>query len=189
MEQTAQGTLPLIKNRDVGEIFAEPVDEQVKPKKLLRKVVINFSEYSKPPYRRKGVLGKRSSISIPDAKRGLSWRTLKTTVDSYVAGNVFVSVSMDSGRMMEGYFVSKAEGEKVLTRLAALSTADLIPDTFRASEGKKTVATGNSKQVHVQSASLLYPKKTKLGDTSIAGKPLKVTLWNPEEPADFKGFV
>jgi hypothetical protein len=189
LNTTLMGTLPLIKNRDVGEIFAEPVDELVKLKNQLRKVTINFSEHSKPPFRRKGVLGKRSSISIPDARAGLKFNDLKNTVNEYTAGDTFVSVQLDNGRTMEGYFVSASEGEKVLTKLAALSTADLLPDTFRSSKGKSAGLTLATKRMNAVSASLLYPKRKDGKNSGIKGKPVKVSLWQADEPANFKPFV
>lgn len=183
---TLMGTYPLIKNRDVGEILAEPADELVKLKNQLRKVVISFNEYDKPPYTRKNVYGKRSSISIPDAKRGLNFNQLRNTVDSYTAGSVFVTVTMDTGRFMEGWFISASEGERVLTKLAELSTADILPGTFRHSQGKPDGTRNLTKRMNVQFASLLYPKRDQGKNSGIKGEPKKVMLWHPVEPPDFE---
>ncbi|MBW4473265.1 MAG: hypothetical protein KME45_23255 [Stenomitos rutilans HA7619-LM2] len=182
-------TIPLVKNRDIGQVFAEPVDEQIKPKVQLRKVVFNFSEYSKPPYRRKGKLGTHASIAVPDAKPGLGYEKLRSTLDGYTRGNCYCTCQMDNGRQMAVYASTETEGKKVLRTLASLSTADLIEETFRSSQAGDVSKKIGIKQMHIQSASLLYPKKKNGKLVGANGKSVTVKLFSGSPPVSFEPFI
>lgn len=189
VQQAFQATVPLVKNRDIGEVFAEPVNEQVKPKVQLRKVEFNFNEFPKPPYTRKKVKGVRASISVPDAKAGLKYNDLRGALDGYTRGNVYVTCTMDNGRQMAVYAVSEAEGQKVIRRLAALSTADLVEATFRSSKADNVEKKVGTKRMHLQSASLLYPRRKNGKNVGATGDSVKVNLWSGTQPVEFKPFV
>jgi hypothetical protein len=189
LRQTLYADYPLLRNRDVGTIMAEPVDENPSLKVQLRKLVFNFNEHDKPPYRRKGVLGKRTYISVPDAKPGLSYQELRSVIDTYVAGDTFVTCKLENGRQMQGYFVTAKEGEQTLRQLNRLSTQDIVEGTFRHSQGGTGSPNIKTQVMHPHFVSLLFPKRKNGKNTGVKGKPKKYFIWSKDEPKDFTKLV
>lgn len=188
MEHTMYGTFPLIENRDIGEYFGNPIDENIKLQPQLRTLKLMFSEHDKPPFRRKGILGKRSEISVPDCKAGLTWEELKTSVRKYQAGDVFVNCRLKNGRALQGFFASETEGVQVLTALAALSTSALDPDSFRASQGTKKDPTKRTKTMYPFKAALVFPKRKNGDRAGLVGNAQRLELWPKDKPKDSAPF-
>ncbi|MGB9774556.1 MAG: hypothetical protein ACPL4I_11125 [Bacteroidota bacterium] len=188
MQMTLYGNYPLIKNRDIGEYFGNPIEENIKLKPQLRTLKLIFNEYSEPPFRRKGVLGKRSEIAIPDCKAGLTWKELKTLVKPFTTGEVFVSGRLKNGRPIQGWFVSESEGIRTLTELAKLSTEDLDPDSFRSSTGTAKSSTKKPRRMHPVRAALVFPRRKNGEKSGLVGNAQRLELWQNEEPKDAYPF-
>lgn len=188
MQLTVYGTYPLIKNRDIGEYFGNPIDEQIKLQPQLRTLKLQFNEHEKPPFRRKGVLGKRVEISVPDCKAGLSWSDLKTRVRPFLTGDVFVNAKFKNGRQMCGWFVSEREGIKTLTELAQLSTEELDQESFRSSKGVIQQPTKKTRKVYPVKAGLVFPKRKRGDKAGIVGNAQRLELWMDEAPKDASPF-
>lgn len=189
INEATLATIPLLVNRDVGQIFGEPVNEEIKLKPQLRQLVINFNEHKKPPYTIKGVKGVRTSISIPDAKAGIEWIQLKEIIEEYVRGQWFCSVELTNGRQMMGWFDSPTEGERVLGLLSTLSQYKTRQETFRSSKGVIGGIVPSTKVMFPHYASLLYPSRKEGLNVGIKGTPQKVNLWPSKQPSNFKGFI
>lgn len=188
MQLTMYGTYPLIENRDIGEYFGNPIDEQIKLMPQLRTLKLHFNEYENPPFRRKGVLGKRIEISVPDCKVGLSWQDLKSRVRPFLSGDVFVKGHLKNGRPIQGWFVSEREGITTLTELAGLSTEALDADSFRSSKGTVNEPTKRTKKVYPVKAALVFPKRKRGDRTGLVGNAQRLELWQSEAPKDASPF-
>lgn len=189
MRSTLYAEFPIMKNRDVGTIMAEPVDENPSLKVQLRKLIFNFSEHDKPPYRRKTVLGKRAMISVPDARPGLSYQELRTAIRSYLGGDVFVTCKLENRREMMGYFATAKEGEQTLRQLSRFSTQDIVEGSFRSSTGGTGSPNVKPQLMYPSFVSLLHPKRKNGKNIGVKGKPRKVFIWSDEEPVDFQKLV
>ena len=188
MQLTMYGTYPLIENRDIGEYFGNPIDEQIKLQPQLRTLKLHFNEHEQPPFRRKGKLGKRIEISVPDCKAGLTWRDLKTKVRPFLTGDTFVSGRFKNGRPLQGWFVSEREGIKTLTELAALSTEELDADSFRSSKGVVNQPTKKTRKMYPVKAALIFPKRKNGERAGIVGNAQRLELWTDSEPKDASPF-
>jgi hypothetical protein len=178
-----QTVFPAIQNRDVGAIAAMPINETIKLSPQLRQMTITYNEHSNAPFTRKGVVGTRAEISIPDVKAGISWKEVKATTRKFTRGNTFVQCAMDNGRQMSGYFVSESEGKQTIRELAKLSTADIDELSWRASTGEVSAGTHKKTQVmHPQKASLIYPRRNKKKNSGPLGKSVTLPIWQDAEP-------
>ncbi len=126
-----------IKDRDIGQFLGEPISGGERAKPSGRFLQISFSSVSKPPFwTKKGEKRARvSSLTIPDAKPGISWADLKS-VPAFTSGPYHCHVKLDNGRMAAVWAVSEGEGRRLLQDLITkFSRAEILPDTFRASKG------------------------------------------------------
>lgn len=188
MQLTVYGTYPLIENRDIGEYFGNPIEEQIKLRPQLRTLKLHFCEYERPPFRRKGILGKRCEISVPDCRQGLSWKDLKAAVRRYQTGEFYVTCRLENGRQMCGWFASEQEGRSTLTELAGLSTENLVLDSFRVSKGVVDDPTKRIKTVYPVRAALVFPRRKNGDRAGIVGNAQRLDLWTDEEPKDATPF-
>jgi hypothetical protein len=179
----------VIAGKDIGEFCGAPVIEQIKLEHQLRVLKIQFCEYQKPPFSRKGEHGKRTTIGIPDAKPGVKWSDLKAAMKHYTSGSHWVTAQLANGRQMCGWFSSFAEGKRVIRALAQLSSKRLDESTFRCSVGEGDPASRKTKQMFPVGATLLYPKRQNGDRTKPLGKTQRIDLWMDTEPEGVKPFT
>ncbi len=188
MSMTMYGTFPLIQNRDIGEYFGNPIEEQIRLRPQLRTLKIHYCEYDKPPFTRKSKHGKRVEISVPDCKPGITWRELKMICRPFQSGDVWVTCKLKNGRQMHGWFVSEREGIKTITELSQLSTESLDADSFRASKGVFNDPTKRSKRVYAVKAALIFPKRKNGERAGLVGNAHRLELWSDDEPKNAAPF-
>lgn len=117
----------MIHNRDVGSIVAQPVEDYLKARPQLRKLVITFKSRQLPPWR--GTDGRRAKeavYAIPDAKPGLTWVEIKAAASAFTWGPFLAVAKLNNQRQMQVYGATAAEARSTLVRLASLSTAEIL---------------------------------------------------------------
>ena len=184
--QTVMAEHQLIHNRDVGQIAGMPEQDAVRATPQRRKLKIIFRGKKTPPWKKEnGETAMTAEASIPDAKRGLTWQQIKSTVKPYTWGKYYVTALLDNGRQMRVYAVSWNEGEQQIRAYIKLSTANIVK-FFHG-----VVATDDPDPSRRKVPTLVYPAYAKLtvGDVKADGSlrskkksTVRVDLWVNEEP-------
>lgn len=184
----------LIANRDVGQIVGMPADDYLTAKPLRRQLTIVFKTKKEPPWKMpNGKPAKQYEVTIPDVIVGLSWQKLKLAALSYRWGKFRATAHLDNGRQMAVYAASKGEAEKVLRRLAELSTANLLNLNVTEEVEKKNIKLRKDPvQVYPAYATLLVRKATTgegrsfTDGTNLEEDRIRIDLWTDKEPKGFQ---
>lgn len=173
----------IVDDRDIGQFMGEPPNEVISAKPQLRTLNLMFYSRPAPPYKKQNKwIATRRTISVPDARPGLSAKDIRAIVPKYQSGKYYVHCKMDTGRQMQGWFASPSEGREVLTQLAKLSTADILPTTFRSSTGEGDQT--KSDRMYPGYAALLYPRRKNQKQTGALGKAERIPIWTDEPEGD-----
>lgn len=177
----------LIHNRDVGQIVGMPEQDYVSPRPQRRKLKVIFRGKKEPPWRLPdGKYAMTAEVNIPDAKPGISWQDLKSTIKQYTWGKYRVTAHLNNGRQMRVHAVSYGEGEQQLTEYIKLSTAEIIRFNHGVTETNNPEDPSRSIVPQV-----VYPAYAKLvlGDVRLDGtirskstQTKRVNLWPDEAP-------
>ncbi len=178
----------LVYNRDLGQIVGTPEEDYVRPRPQRRKLQVIFKSKPKPPWRLpNGDNAKTVECNIPDLKPGVSWSTLKSTIKHFTWGKFQVTAHLDNERQMRVHAVSYSEGEKYLTELIKLSTANIRKFTH------SVIATDDPDPKKRIIPTVVYPAYCKLivgdlkPDGSLRSKSkttTRVNLWTDTEPEE-----
>jgi hypothetical protein len=132
---------------------------------------------------------KQYEITIPDISLGLTWTKIKLAAKSYQWGKFRATAHLDNGRQMAVYGASKSEAEKVLRRLAALSTAKILALNVTEEVEKKNLNLKKvAKTVYPAYATLLVRKATTgegrqfVDNTKLSEDRIRLDLWPVTEP-------
>jgi len=212
----ALATREVLADRDVGQVLGYPITEQEwNPKLQLRQLKITYSSRSKAPWwvepkkrssnyqtgnsttgkKETQKRARRADITIPDVRPGLTWQEIKTAAGTYRRGNFLVSMMLESGRDMQIWAATPAEGRQTLLRLAKLSQFEPIEGTLRAEEvldlnpaRKKPI-----EKMHPVFFVLLWRKQSVKPDGKISWdgqayneKIQKIDLWPAEAPSEYE---
>lgn len=180
--RTVLPTYEIVDNRDIGQFMGENPNEVISARPQLRALNLQYYGKPAPPYKKNGKwLGQRATISVPDAKPGLTAAEIRAVTPRYQYGDWYVHCKMDSGREMKGWFATHQEGIEVLTQLSKLSTSDIDPDSFRWSNGRS----GNKKseRMHPGYAAIIYPRRKRGKNSGELGKGKRIPIWT-DDPKD-----
>lgn len=187
-------TAQLLGNRDVGVMVAQPMPEYLKGKFQLRKLSLEFKAKEKPPWKKGGKSVRTAEISIPEVKRGLTWREIKNACRPYNYGPWHTWVDLDCGRPIHIYAATKQEGKSKIQELLVLTNAKPIGEwhhvEHESANPKRKKAT---EKMYPAFATLLWRKNSMTGDGRIdlAGNLYEETeqrfeIWPDQEPLGLK---
>lgn len=151
-------THQMLGNRDVGVLInGTPVDDYVRPSFQERYLIVEFKEKQQPPWvMPDGKRARRRQVTIPAAKRGLTWEKIKLATKFYTSGQKLVTAQLDNGRQMQIYASTENEGLRKIEELLTLSTAEIVPNGVRDS-GYTNPSTQRRQQPYI-----VYPSKAVL---------------------------
>lgn len=149
----------LIKNRDVGDIVALPLEEYVRAQPHTIKLTVFFYSIKAPPFKaKKGTKLTRASYNIPDVERAkLTWDAIKEACggsNGYMWGRFRATANLSNGRQMQVYGSTEKEAEKRLKALLAFSSAKIL--TLSIAEEKKEGLRDTDKLMYKESTRI-YP--------------------------------
>jgi hypothetical protein len=149
-----------IEDRDIGQFLGEPTKDSISLEPLVRSLKLIFYSKAEFPFVRQkdGTRSKVATITIPNAKPGLTLKDLKGSIKKFQRGDVYVHCKMESGRKMSAWVASKAEGERLLKDLSKFSTSKIREGSIRQSSGGK--AGKGTETMFPAYASVLQPNKT-----------------------------
>ncbi|NJN04884.1 MAG: hypothetical protein HC816_21785 [Leptolyngbyaceae cyanobacterium RM1_1_2] len=191
--QTALTQHRLIYNRDVGAIVGQPAEDWYRARPQRRKLTLIFNERPEPPWRLAG--GRRpktATYAIPDVKAGLTWEELKRFARPYTWGGFRATANLNNGRQMAVYASTPTEAEKMLRRLAQLSTAEITTVSTTAEGQRNPNLKKKPTYLYPAFAYLLVrrPSIDASGRTDLEGgtwdeSKQRIDLWPPQQPPDF----
>ncbi len=154
------GIHQLIENRDVGDIVAMPLRDQIRAEPQTVKVTIFFNPSKEPPFKRKpGQPELKPYCNIPDVNlTKLTWNNIKKAAggkNGYNWGRFLATARMSNRRQMQVYAGSEKEAEERILALSDLSKAKIL--TLSITEEKKTGERAPNK--------LLYKETTRIYPT------------------------
>lgn len=187
-----------LKDREIGEWLGYPLEDDHRPQVQLRQLKITFVSRSSPPFSRMpdGSRARRAEITIPDAKRGLTWTRIKTACARYTRGDHLVSALLENGRKMYCWASSGLEGKETLFQLSDLSQFALLPETYQVQSFLDIPRTKKKpvEAMYPHSGVIMYRKRdvTKIGQLDWRGEALseqyeRFPLWTETAPADLAG--
>lgn len=120
-------THQLIYNRDVGEIVGQPAEDWVRAKVQRRKLTLVFKSKPEPPWRAgpNQSRTKEVTVTIPEVKRGLTWREIKAAARKWTWGKFRATAQLTTGRQMVVYGATANEAENKLREFLTLTTLEL----------------------------------------------------------------
>ncbi|MDJ0674402.1 MAG: hypothetical protein QNJ36_03200 [Calothrix sp. MO_167.B42] len=157
----------IIWSKDVGQIVGLPAADAISAKPQERKLIIAFKETKDGKTRINGRLAKLVAYTIPEPKKALTYTQIKTVTQPFTWGPWRATAFFNNRRQMAVYGVSKQECEKVLLKLATLSTASITK--LHISEEK--ISNPKLKKIPTR----VFPAYATLVSepTDIQGKPLQ----------------
>lgn len=120
-------THQLIYNRDVGEIVGQPAEDWARAKVQRRKLTLVFKSRPEPPWRSGPNQGRTRevTVTIPEAKRGLTWQEIKTAARRWTWGKFRATAQLTTGRQMVVYGATADEAEDKIREFMTLTTLEL----------------------------------------------------------------
>lgn len=157
----------MIWSKDVGQIVGSPAADAISAKPQERKLIICFKETKDGKTRINGRVSKLISYTVPEPKTGLTYTQIKSVAQPFTWGPWRATAFMSNRRQMAVYGVSKQECEKVLLKLATLST--VVITKLNISEEKIS----DPKRIKIPTR--VFPAYATLvsDPTDIQGKPLQ----------------
>ena len=193
IEQSVDQTLAahqMLYNRDMGQIVGIPADHYPRAELQTRVLVVCFKDKDHPPFRTAQGPCKQVFYSIPDAKRGLSWQTIKNAARKFTWGPYRATALLDNRRQMAVHGSTPAEAEGKLRELVSLSTADIVQLSISDEKVRNPA--------RVKRPTLVYPCYATLviTPTDFQGRPTtggaarrrerrRLSLWQVEEPDNY----
>ncbi len=182
----------LMENRDVGMIVGQPEEEWRYKQPRERHLSILFRSKEKPPWRlANGKNPKQVTVTIPDAKKGLSWGQIKTAASPYIWGKFRAQARLDNGRMMCLYGSTSPGAVKKLKQILELSASDYVSIEVQEEVERNSKIVKHPTQVFPCSATILVRSDSlwSKGKVDISGKswkeePVKFDLWTDKQPFD-----
>ncbi len=164
VRQAVAIALPLhqaIEDRDIGQFVGEPTRDSISLEPLVRSLKLIFYSKAEFPFVRQkdGTRSKTATITIPNAKPGLTLKDLKGSIKKFQRGDIYVHCKMESGRKMSVWAASKTEGERLLKDLSKFSTSKIREGSIRQSSGGGKAGKGTETMFPAY-ASVLQPNKT-----------------------------
>ncbi|MBE9179112.1 hypothetical protein IQ268_11120 [Oculatella sp. LEGE 06141] len=186
----------LVHNRDMGSIISQPVDEYIRARPQLRKLVLLFKGRSRPPWKNPdGSRAKEVCCAIPDARRGLTWDEIKTAAQPFTWGRFKAVATLDNQRQMHVNAATKEMAENTLLRLAALSTAEILRLTVSEEERTPTPLRKTATDVYpayatlmARTASLTTEGRTMLDGRTFTEEIKRFELWTNNPPLGWEGL-
>lgn len=195
IQQTQQAltTHRFIYNRDVGQIVGIPALDFLRGKFQRRKLTLIFKSRPAPPWR--GAPGeertKEVQVSIPEAKRGLTWREIKTAAQPYTWGKFRATANLSEGRQMAVYGSTEAEAERTLRRMLTLTTLEILTLSVSEEKDRNPSLRKEATQIYPAYATLLIRRetgnpegRTSINNESFAEQVVRMELWLSEEPVN-----
>lgn len=173
-----------LREKDVGQILGEPIDDRAKPQPSGRFLQITFYAVSKPPVRKKGKLADRAVVTIPDVETRVGWGELKS-IPKFTRGPVYCHLRLTNGRRMSVWAATESEGENLLNALAKFSKGKVVAGSFRSSQGSRETAPERSTCFPFYAA-LVTPRPPKGEERPKTDRPRRVEIWREKQPENFK---
>ncbi|WP_293355932.1 MULTISPECIES: hypothetical protein [unclassified Microcoleus] len=190
-------THQMLGNRDVGVLInGTPVDDYVRPSFQERYLIIEFKEKQQPPWvMPDGKRARKRQVTIPDAKRGLTWDKIKLAAKQYTSGQKLVTAQLNNGRQMQVYANTENEALNKIEELLALSTAEIVPNGVRDSGYTNPTARRTQQPyiVYPSKAVLVWRRRSEdlqgrndLSDRVWDEQRIEMDLWTESEPVDLE---
>jgi hypothetical protein len=184
-------------NRDVGPIVGAPAEDWLRAGVQRRKLTIIFKSKPSPPW--VSTPGqpslKQTTITIPDAKVGLSWQDIKAKAKPYTWGKYRATANLDNGRQMALYGASPQEAELAIRDFIQLSTAEILTLSVTEEKDRHPDLKKEPRQMYPAYASLLVRRGTaeRSNLTDLSGQDYKqelrrMELWTDREPPGTEAF-
>jgi hypothetical protein len=187
--QTTLATHKLVYNRDVGQIVGQPAEDWLKAGTQRRKLTIVFKSKPEPPWIIPSGRVREVTATIPDAKVGLSWATIKAAANPWTWGKYRATANLDNGRQMAVYGASEGQAETKLRELLALSTANILTLSVTEEKDRHQNLKKDPVQMYPAYATLLIRRSTAelTGTNDLSGQNFKqehirLELWTETEP-------
>lgn len=180
----------LIRNRDLGLLVGEPAGDWVAKLPRYRHLMLVFKGKEHPPWiDAQGLRVKEASVTVPDAKKGLSWEQIKKAASPYNWGRFCAKARLTNGRVMTLYGASVAEAQKKIKQIMTLSDTDHYAlDVTEEIERHPELKKSNTKVYPAYATLLVRRESTSLtGRTDLSGKrweetPIRFNLWEDVKP-------
>ena len=184
----------LINNRDIGQIVGQPADDWVFKQPRPRYLVIIFKDKETPPWTHKdGRRVKEVSVTIPDAKKNLTWENIKKACSPYNWGRFCAKARLENGRQMALYGATSSEAKKKLKEIMTLSEVGYYSIDISEEDERHPALIKRSTRIYPAFATLLVRKETTTlkGRADISGKKwdeqvTRFRLWTNLQPGEFK---
>lgn len=189
--QNALVSHQLIYNRDVGHIVGQPAEDWIRGTFQRRKLTIVFKSKEKPPWR-PGAGQQRTkevTITIPQAKRGLTWQEVKTAAKKWTWGKFRCTANLTEGRQMACYGATEVEAESKLREVLTLSTLEVLTLSVTQEKDRNPTMRKNPTEMYPAYATLLVRRGnvdpegvTDLSGNTYGSDTERFELWTDAPP-------
>lgn len=196
--ETAIASHRFIHNRDVGPLVGYPAEDWLRAGIQRRKMTIVYKSKAAPPWINAPGQGsvKEITITIPDAKTGLTWEDIKAKARPFTWGKYRATANLDNARQMALYGGSPAEAENTLREFISLSTASILTLSVTEEKDRHPDLRKAATMVYPAYATLLVRRGTAetTGLTDLSGNDYKnelrrMELWTSTEPPGSDPFL
>lgn len=186
----------IIGDRSVGNIVATSLDEPQISRPLLRKLTILFSSRPKPPWvdvseeaNESPKPAKTFAVSIPDIKKGTTWKEIKKAAKAYSWGSFRAVARFSNKRKMVVHGSTKQIALDKLNEFLDLSDAKVQSIMVTEEEDVPLKAKKKPTMIYPKSAKLLHRKNSLDNDGNVVinntyfdTEIIEFLLWVEDEP-------
>ena len=189
--QSALVSHQLIYNRDVGAIVGQPAEDWLRGTFQRRKLTLVFKSKEKPPWRPAAgdERTKEVTITIPQAKRGLTWREIKTAAKHWTWGKFRATANLTEGRQMSTYGATESEAESKLREFITLTSLDILTLSVSQEKDRNPTMRKSPTEMYPAYATLLVRRgntdpdgTTDLSGNTYREETKRLELWPDSEP-------
>lgn len=189
--QNALVSHQLIYNRDVGAIVGQPAEDWLRGTFQRRKLTLVFKSKEKPPWRTLGTADRtrETTITIPQAKRGLTWQEIKLAAKHWTWGKFRARATLTEGRSLAVYGATEAEAESKLREVLVLSELELLTLSVSQEKDRNPTMRKAPTEMYPAYATLLTRRgntdpdgRTDLSGNTYGEEVHRFELWTETEP-------
>lgn len=189
--QNALVSHQLIYNRDVGHIVGQPAEDWIRGTFQRRKLTLVFKSREKPPWRPAAgeQRTKEVTITVPQAKRGLTWREIKTAAKHWTWGKFRATANLTEGRQMSTYGATESEAESKLREFLTLSSLEILTLSVTQEKDRNPTMRKTPTEMYPAYATLLVRRgntdpdgRTDLSGNTYGEETNRFILWADTEP-------
>lgn len=188
--QTALVQHAIVKNRDVGQIVGQPAGDWMKAGIQRRLMTLTFRNKEQPPWTMPaGERIKEITVTIPDARMGLTWTEIKSVARPWTWGRFRATANLDNGRKLKIHGATEQEAENTLRQFATLTTAEILTLSVTEEKDRHPDLRKEPERVYPSFGVLLVRRRvsgdsglTDLEGQSYDDSRIRFELWPSEEP-------